>query len=406
MGWLPRFTNDVARKQVQRDPIGTAEQSIPIRPSSATSGSVFVDQESALRHSGVWAAQRLRANLISSLPLRVMRSSANGETVTLKSPNVLVNPDGDPKSGIDEWLWATQFDLDRFGNAFGGIGAWDGLGYPAQIELLPVQQVAIKTRTSSTGAVQIMSYRINGHLYDPREIWHERQYRVAGIPMGLSPLAYAAWSIGGFLSALRFGLDYFGAGGMPSGVLRNNELQIVDTVKSDEIKRRFKASVEGHDIFVTGRDWEWTPVSVENAAQAFIESQRFGLNDVARYFDVPADLIDASTPGSSVTYANISQRNLQLLVMSLGPAINRRERSLSKLTPAPHYVLLDGDALLRMDPETRVRTNLAKVATRTLGVNEYRRMVENLGPMPQEEIDLLTTLLPAKVIQPKVVTSA
>jgi hypothetical protein len=38
----------------------------------------------------------------------------------------------------------------------------------------------------------ILEYRIRGKLYDPEHIWHEKQFTVAGLPVGLSPIDHAA----------------------------------------------------------------------------------------------------------------------------------------------------------------------------------------------------------------------
>ena len=382
----------------ERADIGTAEQAVPRRPLIG-GGSVVVDAESALKASAVWACLRLRANLVSSLPVDVFRAVA-GRQVEVSKPPVLVNPDGDVTSDLAEWLWATQFDLDRFGNAFGLITARDGLGFPARIELLQAADVSVRARGS-----QITGYRVAGKVHESRDVWHERQYRVAGFPVGMAPLTYAAWSISGYLSAQKFGLDFFGAGGMPAGVLKNNAQSLVNTAATEEAKARFKASTTNRDIFVVGKDWDWNPAVSEGAAGAFLEDKRFGLVDIARYLDVPGDLIDAAISGSSVTYANISQRNVQLLVTSLGPTIGRRERALTRLTPSPRTVKLNTDALLRMDPETRQRVLLARVAGRTLAPDEAR-LIDDLAPFTEEQMAQIERLLPAKTIQPKVETIA
>jgi len=376
--------------QVERADIGTSEQAIPRRP-YPTGGSVVVDPESALRSSAVWACLRLRANLISSLPLDVYRK-VDGLQVQVTPPPVLVTPDGDTTSDLAEWLWATQFDLDRFGNVFGLVTARDGLGLPARIELQRCADVTVKAQGAT-----VTGYRVAGKLYQPREVWHERQYRVAGFPVGLSPLTYAAWSISGYLSAQKFGLDFFGAGGMPAGVLKNTAVSILDPSKTDEAKARFKAVTTNRDIFVVGKDWEWTPAASEPAAGAFLEDKRFGLVDIARYFDVPGDMIDAAISGQSVTYANVGQRNVQMLVTALGPAIGRRERALTRLTPAPRTVKLNSDALLRMDPETRQRVILARVAGRTLAPDEAR-LIDDLPPFTEQQMQQLERLLPTKPI--------
>ena len=40
--------------------------------------------------------------------------------------------------------------------------------------------------------------------YTADKVWHERQFPVPGLPVGLSPLIYAAWSIGEYLSEQQF----------------------------------------------------------------------------------------------------------------------------------------------------------------------------------------------------------
>jgi HK97 family phage portal protein len=368
-------------------------EQIPSRAASRGQGSILVDAESAMRSSAYWAALRLRANLISSLPVDVYRKLPGGLSANVVSPPVLVSPGGGRT--IRQWLWATQYDLDRFGNAFGLITARDGAGRPAQIELRAVRDVKVM----SQGA-DVTGYRIGRIMYDPIDVWHERQYWPSGLPVGLSPLAYAAWSIGGYLSAQQFGLDFFGSGGMPSGVLKNTTRTINDAAATAEIKARFKAATSNRDLFVTGMDWEWTPAQSEGASMAFIEDKRYGLADIARYLDVPSDLLDVVQSGSSITYANVTSRMVQLLVTSLGPAIGNREEALGTVVAAPRFVKLNSDALLRMDPETRTRVILARVAGRTLDPNEARAL-DDLPPLTPEQIDLITTLLPATPIATK-----
>lgn len=41
----------------------------------------------------------------------------------------------------------------------------------------------------------ITKFVIGGREYEPWEVWHEKQYTVAGCPLGLSPVAFAAWTI-------------------------------------------------------------------------------------------------------------------------------------------------------------------------------------------------------------------
>ncbi|MEU9220146.1 phage portal protein [Streptomyces sp. NPDC048376] len=360
----------------RRDHIGqSADQMIPPRPQMAA-GSAVVTNETALRHSAVWACLRLRANLISTMPVDLYRK-VNGIQVEVPKPPVLITPGGDQVE-MPEWLYSSQFDLDRAGNAVGLITARDGLNFPARIELVPIGDVSVRMRKGK------LTYRIAGTIYEPHEVWHEKQYTVAGLPVGLSPVAYAAWSIGEYLSIQQFALDWFAGGAIPSAHLKNTAKTLTPD-QADGAKDRFKAAVTSRDLFVTGNDWEYNMIQAEQAGADWITAKQFGIGDVARFFDCPSDLIDAAVSGSSVTYANMTQRNLQFLVMSLGPAVKRREDALSRVTSRPRFVKFNTNALLRMDPQTQAAVLKTQIDGRMIAPSEARALYDRM-PFTEEQL--------------------
>jgi HK97 family phage portal protein len=339
-------------------------------------GSVRITNDTALRASAVWAALRLRANLVSSLPVDAFRER-DGIELQVPAPSVTWSSGG----RVVDWgaaLYMTQFDLDRAGNAFGVITEVNGLGLPARIELVNLADVAL---TLQKGQVV---YNIGGTVYQPDQVWHEVQYPVAGLALGLSPIAHAISSIGAYLSAQDFALDWFGSSAMPAAVLQNTQ-QTIPPDQAAIVKARAQAAMTPGGVFVTGSDWELKPINAVNNQNAYVELMQFGVPDIARFFDVPADLIDGAIPGSSVTYANIAQRNLQLLLMHVGPAVTRRENALSNLLPRPRRVKLNRDALLAMDPQTRTSTLAAQINARIRTVDEVRAL-ENLPPLTPEQV--------------------
>lgn len=371
----------------------TAGELIPSRM-GARRGTVAVNNETALRHSAVWACLRLRANLVSTMPVDLYRRVL-GQQVEMTKPTVLVNPGGERVS-MGEWLYSTQFDLDRAGNCFGLITKTDGRGLPAQIDLLSLGDVTVVVKGG-----EIVSYRIGGTLTDPLKVWHEKQYTVAGLHVGLSPVAYAAWSIGEYLSIQEFAADWFGNSTVPAAHLK----QTAKTLTADEAlrhKERFQASVHAGQPWVTGNDWEYTPLTMANQSNEWIEGKQFGIGDIARFFDCPGDLIDAIVTGGNITYANITQRNLQFLIMHLQPALTRRENALTRLTPRPQYVKLNTGVLLRMDPATRAETVKTQIDSRTLAPSEAREL-EDRPPLTEaqmSEFDRLFGAPGAKAPQP------
>lgn len=371
-----------------RRALTTAADLIPNRYGANGTGSVVVTSDSALRSSAVWACLRLRADLISTMPLDAYRRR-EGVQIEVAKPPVLVTPGGESVP-ITEWLYSSQFDLDRSGNVVGPITERDGMGLPRRIDLVPLSDVYARGKGS-----EIIEWRIGKRIYQPSEVWHEKQFTIPGMPLGLSPVSYAAWSIGGYLSAQQFALDWFANDVAPTGTLKNTETPEISAKVAQVMKDRFKASVSGRDVFVTGAEWEYTPAAADASQAAFLEQMKYGVTDVTRFFGVPADMIDAEGSSSSITYANVTQRNLQLLVMNLGPAIIRREVALSRLLPQPRYVKFATDAILRMDPTARTEAILSRVAGRTLAPSEAREL-DNLPPFTAEQEAEFARLFPAK----------
>lgn len=355
--------------------LGGALESIGRRVRSASAPVVTGD--TALRHSGVWACTRLRADLVSTVPIDVFKKSY-GVQIEMPTPTVLITPDGE--IDITEWMYSSQFDEDRYGNTFGIISQFDGLGVPSRVELVAAEDVVVVVKGGRKD-----HFRIAGEKVDPKYVWHERQFTKAGLPIGLSPIAYAAWSAGSYLEAQEFALNWFTNDASPSGHLRNTLKPTINADEAAEVKARWKSAIAGRDVFVTGRDWEYEVSEINAATVMFIDQMQYGIGDICRFLGVPGDMIDADTTTGSITYANVTQRNLQLLTLNLGPVFNRRERALSRLTPGPRFVKFGTDALLRMDPDARSKKLIAEIAGRLTAPSEARAL-DNREPFTDAQV--------------------
>lgn len=356
----------------------TVQQLVAPRP-IARPGTMYVDGDSALRHSAVWACLRLRADLISTMPVDELRRVGGIQRPIEPKDQFLIRPDGE--RDVTDWMYASQVDLDRYGNCF-GLHMIGQTGMTQAVDLWPAGKVTVRGNGN-----RVTAYRYEGKEFTPDQVWHERQFTVAGLPVGLSPIVYGAMSIGGYLSAQQFAADWFNDGAQPSGTLRNTEEDRLSELVITTAKDKFKQAVANRDLFVTGKDWEFSPASVDAAGAAFLDEMRYGVIDVARFFGVPSDMIDAesTTSGTKITYANVTQRNLQLLVMNLGPAIIRREAALSAALYGPRYVKLNTDAILRMDPAQRAGLLASQVAARLRTPTEARE-ADNLAPFTPDQI--------------------
>lgn len=336
-------------------------------------------RQGALRVSAVWACLRLRADLISTLPVDVYRN-VDGRAVEVPRPPVLTHPSA-MHPLLNEWLYATQMDLDRYGNAFGRIVARDGAGRPAQIEPTDAGEWTVR-HDRRTGVVE---YRHLGELVDRADVWHEKQFVVPGMPVGLSPIAAAAMTLAHNLSAQQFAVTWFTSGAAPTGVLQNTS-RTITAGDAATIKERFAAATAERGVFVTGSDWTYQMGAAAASDARFLDAMGSTSADVCRYLGVPGDMVDvASDAKSSVTYANVTQRNLQLLTLNLGPAITRRELTFSdRLVAAPRFVKFNTDAMLRMDARAKAELLGLGVDKRLRTPDEGRALLD-LPPLTEDD---------------------
>jgi phage portal protein BeeE len=306
----------------------------------------------------------------------------DGLPVEFKKPPIFVTPGGTHWKW-KHWVWASQHGLDSSGNAVGIITERNALGLPSRIDLQPLRIVSIILPKGKTEPI----YKIDNQEYSANQIWHERQFPVPGLPVGLSPIAHAALSIGEYLSEQQFALDWFGGGGVPKLSMRNK----AKVLKPEEVmtaKQWYRDVIQNGDPLVMGNDWEFQLISGLNAGITWLEARKYGLADVCRFFGCPADLIDAMVMGGqgTITYQTTAQRNLQFLIMNMRPAVNWREDALSDLLPINRYAKLDTSVLLDLDPMTKSQLEHETIINRTATPTEVRRS-RGLPPFTQEQKD-------------------
>lgn len=341
-------------------------------------GAARPTRDQALRNSAVWACLHLRADLTSLMPTDVFRR-VDGMQVEQTKPAALLAPGGD-ECLWSEWIYSTQVDLDGSGNTVGIILERDGAGLPKVIELANIDEVSFIGKGSRLAKV-----RIGAVEYDRKDIWHEKQFTRSGLPVGLSPIANAAWTLAGYLSAQEFARDWFSNSTVPGGHLKNTS-KTLNKAEAAAIKENFKASVQSGDIWVSGNDWEYSMLSAKASESAFIELMDASHSDICRYLNVPGNMIDVPTKGSAVTYANLTQDNLRLLTLNLNGALRRREEAISyRLLPQPRYMKFNRGALLEMDLAARYAAYKVAIDGRFMVPSEAREL-ENRAPFTPEQL--------------------
>ncbi|WAZ20175.1 phage portal protein [Streptomyces cinnabarinus] len=337
-GWTRRG----AGAPEQRD-IGVGDVSWPVDDLASPSA---LSVPGAMRLSPVFAAGRLLASSVSSLPIHQYRR-VGGLTTHLPLAHLFQKPAA--QGTIDDWLVRAMLSLVYRGNAVGVVTERDWLEFPTKIEWLNPSDVfvqdtnAIGTRGSATDPV--WSYL--GVELPSEDVVHIPWMTLPGRVWGLSPIAAYAVTVSTGLAAQKFVDDYFRAGGQPPGRFKNT-MQTIDQGQASVIKRRVVQAIRSHEPIVYGKDWDYEPITISVAEAQFCETQRLTATQIAAIYGIPPEKIGGET-GGSYSYSSPEQRQIELVQDALLPYLTRLQNHLSECLPRGQFIKFDADALIRVD---------------------------------------------------------
>jgi HK97 family phage portal protein len=321
--------------------------------------------ESSLQSVAVRGAVDLIASVASELPVDVFRG--RGATrEELRLPGYLEDPDGS-EQGLPDWCYRVLVSWLLRGNLYGDVLERGPGGVLRQVDLFHPDRVSPQVEDG------VVRWFTQGKEIPAGRMLHRRVNPMPGWILGLSPVAYHAWTIGLSLTATRFGLQWFQDGAHPSGVLRNTETTL-DKTQADTVKDRFLAALRGtREPVVLGKGWEWQQLQLNPEESQFLETQGFSAAECARMFGPGiAEILGYGGEGSTLTYANVVDRDLHVLKYALNRWLRRLERLLSEFLPRPQYVRFNRDALLEMDMLRRYQAHAIALDKRFKVVNEVR----------------------------------
>lgn len=346
---------------------------------SESSAGVAVTPETALRCSAVFACVKVLSETIAYLPPVVYRRLPGGGKEratdhpvqrTLARPNAYQTR--------FEFFEMLVGQLALRGNAYAEISI-DARGI---MELHPrhPDRVAVR-RGPSGGMIYELRDATGGVRIVPGSMMlHVRMLSGDGL-IGMSPIEYAAESIGKSLAADRFGSKFFGNAARPSGVLTH------PGTLSEEAKKHLRyswqsahggANVGGVAVLEEGLDFK--PITLTAEEAQFIQTLQHGVEDIARFYRMPLHKIGHLL---RATFSNIEHQAIEFVTDTIAPNCARIEQALTRaLVPEEEqgtifveYLL---DSLLRGDSQSRFTAYQSALTAGWMTRNEVRAR-ENLN---------------------------
>lgn len=331
----------------------------------------------------LFAAQRIIIDAVSSTPLHAYRERDGITEKVPRQPPLLTTPVwGTPAT----WKAQAVASLLADGNAFGLVTSRGTDGWPTSLVWLDPRHVTIEDDNG------LPAYLLDQRPIDSADIVHIPWIVPPGSWRGLNPISAFRSTLETGQHAQLTARDWFANGAIPSGHMKNTQLQL-DPAQTEELKARFKASVANREVLLTGNDWDYSTIGIPADQIQFIETLKLSATQIAVIYGVPPEEIGGET-GSSLTYKTLEQTELRFNSRVVQPWAVRIEQALSTLMPRPVFARFNLDATVRSDSITRAQVHEINLRTGIETLDEGRAL-ENRRPLTAAEKEALKPPAPA-----------
>lgn len=354
-----------------------------------TVSSEYVGEETALKWSAVWCATQLYCGIGSSLPLPIYRGLDDERRKKVRQHplyrllNMAPNPEM-TSSAMRSIMWQWQVN---WGNAYAEIEREGNTRDAPIVHLWPLHPDRVRIKRDDQ---QTLYYEVRddvAHKWDEVDawrIWHIPSILTVDGIEGRGVIANARETIGGGIAAEKKAAHAFGAGNMPRVVVKHQ-------AKWDDTQRKafrqewheIHDTPTGEAVAVLGGGADITTLGFSNVDSQFIESRGFGIEDIARWYNVAPHMLKRLV---NSTYNNIELMGTEFVRYSLLAWLKQWEQSIAKdlMTERErkrYFAEHNVDALLRGDAQTRAALYHSAINDGWMNRDEVRKL-ENLDPAP------------------------
>lgn len=332
----------------------------------------YVDSKTVFQVNAVYSAVSLIADTISTLPV-----------------DSYIRLDGQRRAFRPKPAWVQQPDIAIPRTAF-----WNSaivsllLDGNLFVRIIPARDGTVanlvvlnpKTVTVKRNARQELIFEVEG---ESKPLTQEQMIFVPdvlrpGTVRGVSRVEALKENFGLALALEKFAATFFGQGTNLSGVIEVDSNLTKE--QADNLRSSFdvahKGWRRGHrtGVLSGGAKFKTTQVDPEGAQS--IEARRLAVEDVARAFNVPANLLNI--PGTT-TFASVEANGLQFIQHTLRPIVSKLEDTFSQLMARypggeTAFIKFNLDGLARADLQARMSAYSTGIQSGFLTINDVRRL--------------------------------
>ena len=353
-----------------------------------------VGPDGALQLSSVWACVDRRASMVASLPFFVYETK-NGVRTLARQDRLYFLLHESPNSRMTPYeFWrAMMVNHDLRGNAYARI-VRDDKGEALAMWPMPSDQVEMVVMDD--GAL-VYHYRVG---QDIAVLAESNVLHLKGLgngTTGLSKLDYMRATTDEMAKAQSNATKVFGNSGKPTGVLMIDHTLTQD--QRDSVRQEFASLSTGPTarLAVLEANMKYQQLSISPEDQQLLESRKFGVEEICRWFDVPPVLVhhsNVTTWGSGIEQIvdGFHKLTIRPMLISIEQAV--RKRVMTAGQRARLSAEFSHDALLRGNIKDRMEV-YSKAVQNGLKTRNECRQLENDPPIKYgDELTAQSNLVP------------
>ena len=387
---MPNFFQRIfARRQVKPE---MQPEIRHVRFGNTTIGVNIHAPEEMLKIAAVWRCVSLIATSIATLPWQIRKPDGKGNSEIIHGHTIERLLNTTPNSEMTAFSFKSTFIQHKL--LYGGGGAeieQDGAG--RAIALWPIAPDRIDPVRHADGRLlyRIAQPRGGTVQMDPNDIFYVPGMAWDGV-RGYSILEVAMQSLGGAYALDRFAGGYFGRGMQPSGVVTipagvSLEEDAMKRLRDEyEQKHQGWANAQGLMILDQGMTFEGS--SNDPQSSQFLDTRKFSIYDVCRWFGVPPYLAFAS---EQEPRANVEAQSREFLMYGLKPHIVALEQEANRKLffgyRGPLETRMDENEFKRGDLKATTEMITIGRSTGLLSINEGRKII-GMEPISGPEGDV------------------
>ena len=363
------------------DPLDDKYYDLP--PGMLSRAGQRVSADSAMKTSAVYRCVSILANALAMFPKGMYEKLEEGRRAAPEHPlDPIISFRPNRRQNAFEFWRQVCYHLVLRQNAFVQIiPGPTGRGWVGG--LVPLDPDRVKgPEELADGSLRYEYARPSGppvKLIAGQDIWHLKGLSHDGL-RGLSMLDAANDSIGLALAGERHAARFFATGVKPTGVLQHEKTLKPETAQqmSESFGRVYGGEAGTGKIPVLWEGMKFQPLSMTLRDAQFLESRKFSVSDIARWFGLPPHMV-GDVERSTSWGTGIEQQGLGFLVYSLQPWITLIEQAILftlVVQPERYYPRVNATAILRMDAKAQADVFAVLIDKGVLNPNECRELLE------------------------------